>query len=79
MPRGLGERAEFYMNASYLFSKDLLAAITLIGYGAGERGRNRARAKCGVGLHLLNGCHLLRGVHLLCCWSRNPEGQVQAG
>lgn len=38
MPRGLGERAEFYMNASYLFSKDLLAAITLIGYGAGEGG-----------------------------------------
>ena len=38
MPSGLGGRAEFYVNTSYLVSKDLLAAITLIGYGAGEGG-----------------------------------------
>ena len=47
----MGGRAGFDMNTSHILSQDLLPAITLVGYGAGEGG-GRTRARGEVGLHL---------------------------
>ena len=48
MPSGFGGRAGFDMNSSQIFPQDVLAAITLVGGGAGEGGA-RAGARCGAG------------------------------
>lgn len=45
-----GERAEFDVNINHIFPQEMLAAITLIGCGAGEGGaRDRARVSSLLG------------------------------
>ena len=51
VPSGFGGRAGFDMNTSHVFSQSGLAAITLVGGGAGV-GWARARTRCEVGLPL---------------------------
>ena len=49
--RVFGGRAGFGVNTSHIFPQDVLAAITLVGGGAGE-GVARAGSRCEVGLPL---------------------------
>ena len=51
VPSGFGGRARFDVNTSHVFPLDVLAAIILIGGGAGD-GRAKARARCEPGLSL---------------------------
>lgn len=46
------------MSTGHIFSQDVLAAITLVGGGAGE-GNIRARARCDPGLPLFSGANTI--------------------
>ena len=51
VPSGFSGGAGFDMNTRHVFPQCLLAAITLVGGGAGDAGA-RSGARCEVGLHL---------------------------
>ena len=51
VPSAFGGRAGFDLNISHVLPQGVLAALTLVGDGAGDEGA-RARARCGVELPL---------------------------
>ena len=51
VPSAFGGTARFDMNRSHIFPQCVLAAITLVGGGAGDGG-SRDRAKCEAGIPL---------------------------
>ena len=77
VPSGFGERAEFDVNTSHVFPQGVLAAITLVGCGAGDRGV-RAKARCELRIPLCSVAVLLYlgWGQVPSCWSRSPESRV---
>ena len=79
VPVGFGVRAGLQVNTSHIFPQSVLVAITLVGSGSGDEGA-RARDRCKLGLPYAQWPwpHYHRWGQVPSCWSRSPEGWVQA-
>ena len=69
-----GGRAGSDINTGHIFLQRVLAAITLMGGGAGDGGA-RAGVRCEAGLAIFSVAYQGWG-QVPSCWSRSPEGQV---
>lgn len=75
--RGFGGKARSDVSMSHIFPQGVLAAITLVEYGAWDGGA-RVRARCELRLLLYSAVNttLMGTGQVLSCWSRSPEAQV---